>query len=180
MKIAYKRASPTDKLEVFKFDGSATIHFVLWPIRNNPHAGVLLVADRIHMSDGTSGTALLIDLKRRGKTDRRSFIAVGLLDGDIEYAHTILSLMFNIPPTVEPLFTLPRDALGDLNEVLEQLNNNPFSLISEEIGMNCVSLVNDIICHYTNLRTRYRIQFFGQSSEFVMLSAYQIKSTDET
>lgn len=175
MNLVYKRSSPTEPVEAFKFDGPTTVHSVLWPIENNPHVGVLLVTERIHMCDGTSGTALLIDLKRHGKPHPRSFIVIGLLDGDVEYTHTLLSLMFNIPPAVTPLFTLPGKKLSDLNSVLDNLDDTVFSLESTEIGNNCVSIVNDIICHYTNSRVRYRLRLLD-----TLPLDYRIESIDES
>lgn len=179
MKTVYKRTSHTEEVETFQFEGPTTVHCVVWPIENTPHAGVLLVADKITMGDGATGTALLLDLKRRGQKTYQSVICIGLFTGDLKYAHTTLSLLFSIPPAVEPLFTIPGKQLDDLSEGLMALDRQPFSLYSEEKGCSCVSLVNDMICHYTNSQIRYRLHFTTATDSLhaTSLPSYSIERT---
>lgn len=159
MKTVYRRASPSDPLSPFQFNGSVMIHLVMWPIEDTPHVGVLLVADSIRMSDGTTGNALLIDLKRTGKETHRTFVATSLFQGDVKYVHTLLSLMFNSGPSVTFLFEVPGEDLFDIIPNLEPLDTKPFSLMSEEIGFNCVSVVNEILSRYSDYHVRYTLQF---------------------
>jgi hypothetical protein len=76
-----------------------------------------------------------------------------------------LTLIFNTVPSVEHIFTATGSDMSGIRSLMQNLDNVVFSLVCDENGVNCLSLVNDVICRYSHQRDRLVIVPFEDSSE---------------
>lgn len=158
--IKYQRRSSTAEIPNISFSGMVSVYRMIWRIPNEPHAGILIMADGIKVDGeeyGIVGNALVLDLKRRN-VDCRSLVSITLLRGTTRECLNFVSVTFLTVPSLQYILQLPGSDICDFSAVLRELDNVEFSLDCSENGVNCISLENDIISHYSTSRYRLRVQ----------------------
>lgn len=174
----YRRRSAQTPLPDLEVDSEAVldVYMIYWPLLNHqPHVGLLLQSsalDGISVYDPSNathsavavGNSLLVDLRRRYVKrvgDYEAFIELQLYRGTVVQTLHQASLIFSCNPVARCLCSLPTNQirLGQtFTTLLRELDGQPFDLSSNERGVNCLAVVNDVLSHYTSQRRRLELR----------------------